>query len=305
MRRTGRGVVALAALVLIAGARTAQAHELACEKTVNGVTEYVIPGYPATLHYELTVINTHPYHTSIVDAAEDPLLEQFGFSFTPTPPFAIPVKQSVTDDFDLPIGTEQACLRAAAADGTPDRYIHNTFTVTWDGGSYDCSASVYCPPGQPAGRATRTLGFFKTHEQALEQCLASGPINLGFVRITTVEEALGLLWGRPSRFDDGTRRSELDRARFLLGRQTLVGICNQRLFGTQPTPSDLLVQAVNALAGTRCSLMLSLESQVTAFNESGDDEAFPGGFVPGPATPRHAQSIAEDPTSPSGGSCTP
>jgi hypothetical protein len=149
------------------------------------------------------------------------------------------------------------------------------------------------------------MGFFKTHELALQQCLARGPIDLGFVEISTLEEALGLLWGRPNRFDDGTRRSELDRARFLLGRQTLVGICNQRLFGAVPTPSDLLVQAVNALSGTRCSLMLSLEGQVTAFNESRDDAALPAGFVSGPSTPRHAESIAEDPTSPSGGSCTP
>lgn len=304
MRPMWTGVVAVATLVIITGASTARAHELACRKTVNGVSQYVIPGYPATLEYALTVINTHPDDASVVDAAVDPLLALFGFSFTPAPPFEIPVGESVTDDFSLAIQSEQACLRVAAADGKLDRYIQNTFTVTWDGGSYECSASVYCPPAAQGG-ATRTLGFFKTHELALEQCLASGSINLGFVTISSVEEALGLLWGRPNRFDDGRRRSELDRARFLLGRQTLVGICNQRLFGTAPTPSDLLVQAVNALAGTRCSLMLSLESQVTAFNESGDDEAFPGGFVAGPATPRHAESIAEDPTSPSGGSCTP
>jgi hypothetical protein len=305
MRRTWKGVVALAALLIIAGAKTAEAHELACEKTVNGVTEYIIPGYPAALDYELTVINTHPNDTSDVDAAEDPLLAMYGFSFTPAPPFSIPVGQSVTDSFQLPVQDEQACLRIAAADGRPDRYIQNTFTVTWDGGTYSCSASVYCPPAPQGSGATRTLGFFKTHEQALQQCLASGPIDLGFVEISTLEEALGLLWGRPARFADGTSRGELDRARFLLGRQTLVGLCNQRLFGTAPTPSDLLVQAVNALSGTRCSLMLALESQVTAFNEGGDDEALPGGFVAGPSTPRHAESIAVDPTSPSGGSCTP
>jgi hypothetical protein len=294
----------LAALVLVAGARAAQAHELACEKTVNGVTDFVIQSYPATLHYEFTVINTHPSDASDVLTADDPLLEQYGFSFTPPPPFSIPVGGSVTDDFTLIVENEQACLRIAAADGMADRYIRNTFTVTWPEDSYSCSASVYCPPAQGAG-ATRTLGFFKTHELALQACLASGPIDLGFVQISTREEALGLLWGRPARFEDGTSRSPLDRARFLLGRQTLVGICNQRLFGTQPTPANLFVQAVNALSGTQCSLMLALERQVTAFNESGDDVALPGGFVAGPATPRHAESIATDPTSPSGASCTP
>lgn len=306
MRRQGwNTVLGLAALAVALSATTAEAHELACEKTVNGVSEYAIQGYPATLHYQFTIINTHPTDASLVQSAEDPLLKPYGFTFTPTPPFWIPVGQSVTDDFNLTIPDELTCLRLAAADGTVDRVIENTFTTAWEWAAATCSARVVCPETPPNSGATRTMGFFKTHETALQACLANNPVDLGFVQISTLEQALGLLWGSPPRFDDGTRRSELDRARFLLGRQTLVGICNQRLFGTVPSPSNLLMQAVSALAGTQCSLMMSLESQVTAFNESGDDRSFPTGFTPGPATPRHAQMIAEDPTEPSGQSCTP
>lgn len=295
----------LAVLAVALGATAAEAHELACEKTVNGVSEYAIQGYPATLHYQFTIFNTHPTDSSLVQSAEDPLLKPYGFSFTPAPPVWIPVGGSLTDDFNLTIADEQACLRLAAADGTVDRVIENTFTAAWEWAAATCSARVICPETPPNSGATRTMGFFKTHERALEACLASGPVDLGFVQISSLEQALGLLWGSPARYSDGARRSELDRARFLLGRQTLVGICNQRLFGTVPSPSNLLMQAVSALAGTQCSLIMSLESQVTAFNESGDNRSFPSGFVPGPATPRHAQTIADDPTMPSGQSCTP
>jgi len=179
--------------------------------------------------------------------------------------------------------------------------------VTWDLGSAQCSARVICAPLPPPenGGATRTMGFWKTHEQALQQCLDAGPIDLGNLTISTLSQALGLLWGSPPRFASGATRSTLDKDRFLLARQTLAGICNQRLFGTAPTPPTLLQDAVAALAGTNCSLILALESAVDAFNNSGDAIAFPAGFVPGPATPQHAMSIAVDPTFPSNQSCNP
>jgi hypothetical protein len=187
-------------------------------------------------------------------------------------------------------------------------YVDNLMTVTWDSGTAQCTARVVCAPEActdnctpPSTGATRTMGFFKTHESALSQCLAGGAIDLGFMSVSTLESALGLLWGSPSVFGDGTTRSGLDMDRFLLARQTLTGICNQRLFGT--SPGTLLSQAIDALSGEDCSLIQSLETQVDAFNGSGDAVATPGGFNAGPATPKHAQSIAVDPTSPSGLSC--
>src|SRR5262249_47299896 len=133
--------------------------------------------------------------------------------------------------------------------------------------------------------------------------LQQGPIDLGFLTISTLPNALGLLWASPAKDSTGVKRSQLDSTRLRLARQTLVGICNVRLFGAQPTPADLPDQAVAALSGTACTSMDALEGQVDAFNSSGDSQAFPSGFVPGPATPQHAQSIATDPTTPSSGTC--
>jgi hypothetical protein len=144
------------------------------------------------------------------------------------------------------------------------------------------------------------MGFFKTHESALTQCLAQGDIDLGFITISSLESALGLLWGSPARFANKIARTGLDKDRFLLARQTLTAICNERLFGTE---TDLVAQAVAALAGTDCGLIQSLEAMVDAFNSSGDSVGFPDGFVPGPATPKDAQSKAVDPTSASGQTC--
>ncbi|HSP81853.1 MAG TPA: hypothetical protein VLQ93_25255, partial [Myxococcaceae bacterium] len=38
---------------------------------------------------------------------------------------------------------------------------------------------------KPHWEATRTPGFFKTHEQALRDCLSKGAVNLGVVTIYT------------------------------------------------------------------------------------------------------------------------
>jgi hypothetical protein len=292
--------------VLVAGAGSAaSAHDLICQKTVNGQSAVTVDHYPVTVTYGFTVTNIHPTDVSIADTADDALLASRGFVFTPAPPFALDVGASTSMTFDVTLASEADCLALAALDGTVDANIDNVFVVTFDSGSAMCTARVTCgspppPPPPPGNGATRTMGFFKTHEAALTQCLAPGPIDLGFIQISTLSEALGLLWASPPRFGDGTLRGDLDKLRLLLGRQTLTAICNQRLFGST---TGLIADAVNALAGTDCSAIAALISAVDAFNNSGDSIDFPDGFVPGKATPRHAQSIAVDPTQPSGQVC--
>jgi len=133
--------------------------------------------------------------------------------------------------------------------------------------------------------------------------IESTAIEHGSVTVDSMESALGILWGSPASFDTGEKRGGLDKARFLLARHLLVATCNTRLFDTQTDPADLIAQATAALGGTDCQLMLDLAGQLDAFNNSGDAEAFPEGFVPGKATPRHAAGMADDPTTPSGETC--
>ncbi|AGC46702.1 hypothetical protein MYSTI_05423 [Myxococcus stipitatus DSM 14675] len=290
-------------------ASAAGAHELTCEKKVNGAPVVVASTFPFIATYSFKVTNVHPTLPSILLSATDSILTSEGFEFTPAPPVSIPVSGSLTSFFPLTIDSFSDCKLLAILDGTDDLSIDNVFTATFEGGVAICSARVVCeqpPPPPECTHATRTLGFYKTHIPALEQCLALGPIPLGAIgTITTLPSAEGILWGDPAKYPDDTPRSQLDRLRFLLARQTLVATCNQRLFGATPTPPTLITAAVTALNGTDCTAISALIPQVDAFNNSCDAASFPPGFVPGPATPQLAESIAVDPTSSSGQTCSP
>lgn len=263
------------------------AHSLSCDKTVNGAQYIEVSTYPVTLHYELTVNNTSTQYGSDVQSASDPLLESMGFSFSPAPPFSLDLGASATDSFDVVLKDQAACLAFAAMDGTADNRIDNVFSTSWESGTAQCTATVVCmPPPPPAGTATRTMGFYKTHEQALSACLEKLPISLD------LPTALGVLWGSPAFYADGQKRSDIDKDRVLLSRQLLAAMCNHELFGTEPDPSTLLDDGLHAFWGSDCALMLDLANALDAFNNSGDSEPFPAGFDPGPATPRDASSLA-------------
>ena len=70
------------------------------------------------------------------------------------------------------------------------------------------------------------------------------------------------------------------------------------------TPAYLLEDAVYALSGSDCTAIKALVTEVDAYNNSGDPIRLPPGFDPGPAKPKQAKSIADDPTSPSGEKCS-
>lgn len=306
MRKSFLSIGAAAGALLMT--HLAQAHSFVCQKTVNGTNMLEVASYPTTLSYVLTVSNSHATSASTAQSVSDPAMSSLGFTFEPAAPFTLPVGGTVTDTFEVMLNSVEDCIDLAAKDGVADDRFVNVFTVAWDRSSAQCSATVICkqppppPPPPPEGGATRTPGFFKTHEQALQACLDEGAIELGSVTVDSMASALGLLWGSPASFDTGEKRGDLDRARFLLSRHLLVATCNTRLFGTQPE-GDLLADGAAALSGTDCGLMHDLAGSLDEFNNSGDDEDFPEGFVKGPATPRHAAGMADDPTAPSGGMC--
>jgi hypothetical protein len=289
--------------IALAASSAAHAHELWCEKTVNGQELTVVWQYPATLEFSVWIRNTHLTDASVIESATDSMHE-----LDLALPMSLPVGGEVRTGYTMTIDSFEECARIAGTDPMwASAHFSNWAEIGWDLGSTMCHAEVVCerPEGEqpPPGGATRTMGFFKTHETALSACLAEGSIDLGFVTVTTLADALGMLWGSPRAFEDGTARGELDKLRFLLGRQTLVAICNVRLFDALPSPSNLIDRAVAALSGRDCTLIAGLIDAVDAFNNSNDSVALPDGFDKGPATPRHAASLAVDPTSPSGEVC--
>ncbi|MGA9524782.1 MAG: hypothetical protein WBV82_25210 [Myxococcaceae bacterium] len=283
---------ATAMAVACAWSSVAYAHELECKKTVNGYSVYEVAGYPTTLHYELEVHNIHPSLPSKVLELEDPLLEERGFRFNPDVEYELPVHGKQTYAYDVVLDSVEKCMQLAANDGTPDEFIDSALKVGWDLGEHQCSARVACAKLPPFCGPTRSLGFFKVHLKALEACIDQGEIDLGpgFTKITSLEKALGLLWASPEQ-----TASDLEKARLLLARQTLVAHCNDKLFGIA---SDKIDEANAALKDKVCTDMAALADELDAFNRSGETQPYPPGFDPGDAKPKQASDMARgnDPT---------
>jgi hypothetical protein len=350
----------------------ARAHELGCEKTVDGQSLVVVDHYPATLTWRLTVRNTHPTAVSTVLSVSDPMLEARGFSWAT--PFDLDVGQAASATFDTTVSSFADCV-ALGGDPAPvalniavtqQMSVDNVMTAGWDLGEAQCTARVVCRPpdgtapsnppvssepsppdggqpvgsqpsggqpvsGQPSGTqifvsrpgesvsvsdqpigpdisnpgggpvVSRTVGFFETQPDVLDQCLAQGPIDIGGMNIDSTVAALGLLWGSPQRFFHGEPRSDLDRARFLAARQVLAAECNHRLFGGRA--DTIIAQTKTELRRQDCGRLAALESELAAFADAGSIQPLPGRWQIGSATPRAARDRGIDPTTPSGQSC--
>ncbi len=306
-----------AAVVLaLAAAPPASAHDLECDKTVRlndataGERLVEVHGYPARLSYEWEVTDLHPTAVSYLQWERDSLL----FPAPRAPEGAGPDGLAIGDTpyvhgGSITIETYEQCADLANVTPAPGQIVilDNRYSAGFDRGEAQCTARVLCFPPELPGWATRTMGFFKTHVDAAAQCLGGGelvtPIDLGFTSIegepaAALSELLGLLWATPGAYQG------LDKARLLLARQLVVATCNERLFGAD---AGTLVEAAQAaLAGASCADILALVAAVDAFNESGDDNPFPVGFVPGAAAPTEAQALAAaEPITPSGLGCTP
>jgi hypothetical protein len=247
---------------------------------------------------------------------EDAGLSGHGWSFQYALPLAVPVGGSADSEFMLQVNSYEECRALAAQDGSDDGAFDTTLRVVWPLGEDQCVARLVCdapyvpPPPQDCEvtntcsepRVTRDEGFFKIHESALQQCVDLFPIELGSVgTVSTLPQALGVLWASPTLYLNGEPRTPLDTARLLLARQVLVAHCNAYLLGYFPIPADLLTDGQAALSGAQCQDMETLREVLRDMNVEGRERPLPTGFEPGPPTPGHAESIAEDFTQPSSG----
>jgi len=133
---------AAAAIVLSSSAR---AHELVCEKTVDGNLVREVTHYPAKLHFKVVVTNTHPTDASTALSVNDDLMKALGITFTPAAPFTLGVGQSTEFDFDVTVKDEAQCLQLAKAQACAASF-EDRFEVDFDGGSAQCAARVICKP---------------------------------------------------------------------------------------------------------------------------------------------------------------
>jgi hypothetical protein len=258
----------IAVLVVLGFHTVAWACPLACELTVSDstITE------PATVTYSVRLYcPTDPPHEDWVNTLSD----TFGTDFSARLPIDVAGPNfSVLESYPVSLDY-QKCLALPGAIVAPDGQVTVTNTVigtsAWFVNTFSCPAVVTCEPPQTGNGATRTIGYYKTHSKVLEACVAGG-VNLGYTTVASLDDALGLLWAEPSAF------TGVAKARLLLGRQLLVAMCNEKLFGAVPADSVLESDALAALTGTDCAAMKGLATSVDAFNNSNDDVALPTGL---------------------------
>ena len=145
MRRGWKGA---ALAVSLAAAPLARAHELVCEKTVNGAAILEVHQYPATVTYQWTITNVHPTDASVASWMSDSLL----FPEPITLGTSIPVGGSITGEKPLEIASYEACLALAGPSGATCSEegdgirLDNRLAVGWDLGEAQCTARVICFP---------------------------------------------------------------------------------------------------------------------------------------------------------------
>jgi hypothetical protein len=322
----GWGAAFLAVAAAAAGAR---AHEFSCVKTVNGEVVHEIRHYPARLHFKIRVTNTHPTESTAL-AVEDKLLQSLGFKFTPAVPFTLAIGQSVQSSFDVTVKSRAECEALAKANSCGGQ-LDSVFKVIHDVGETDCAARIVCGAATSCGEdeegdhdgdhdhqdcddeddddddghsvsgegREHGLKFWSEHEQALTQCVAAGPVDLGIVTVRTLADFEGILWGSPAKSADGHPRGRIDKDRFLLARRLLAATCNVRLLGAKWERRGEAEDAVQALRGRKCGALESFDLDL----ENGRDCDGRHAIAEGPATPGHARSIAVDPTRRSADKC--
>jgi hypothetical protein len=183
-------------------------------------------------------------------------------------------------------------------------HLSNTYTGT---------ASASCPV-TPTG-ATRTIGFWKTHLQYTKHILdkhtlfgQSGPlgldasghfingkINLGWVKLSSYQDVMGILWADNSKDSTGKKRSAMCQACVIASKQLVGAILNSGLSNASPPPTADMNALIAALAAHNDkNLILSLGAKLDTYNSSGDGTVLidSDGTLVAKASPKDAEAAA-------------
>jgi len=137
-------------------------------------------------------------------------------------------------------------------------------------------------------QTTRTQGFWATHTSLMQQYWFTLPLadqtlcGVAGRELNTLPKVLGGFWSGISKTTKNKARSDLDQARMQLLQQLLAAILNHQAFNSSPTGSISITAAKAAYCGTDIGLIKDAQSQMAAFNTSGDNGTFtPGGSANG------------------------
>jgi hypothetical protein len=130
----------------------------------------------------------------------------------------------------------------------------------------------------PAGEATRTQGFWKTHCEYTQTVLGylGGTIDLGWKTLDSPGDVFGMFWADTSKESDGSKRDKVCQAQVIGSRQLLAAILNTGLPNGAVVPmdpvtgDDLITAMRSALADCDRAEILRLKGLLEAYNSSGD-----------------------------------
>ncbi|GHG66138.1 hypothetical protein GCM10012319_07880 [Comamonas sp. KCTC 72670] len=133
-------------------ASQARANDFRAGQFVNGLKQYTVDAYPATLRFTLTATNIDPRLPSELHAAVDPLLQSCTLS--PPPPLVVPPGEQVRYQCELQVRSYGDCLSMGEKDSNPatpnnEVTFTSTFSITWASGASHAGTNVLCLP-QPS-----------------------------------------------------------------------------------------------------------------------------------------------------------
>ena len=149
------------------------------------------------------------------------------------------------------------------------------------------------------GGATRTLGFWKTHEDYATHVLnvhLGGTMDLGSKVVGSPEDLFGIFWSKTGEQSNGNRRNATCRMKLHGSWQLAAAILNSALDNGAAVPidpvtgDDIITAARNALSGNNRKEIIRLSGLLADYNESGDEVAIvdEDGTIILPADPRAA-----------------
>jgi hypothetical protein len=167
------------------------------------------------------------------------------------------------------------------------------------------------------GGLTRTQGFWATHLEFTTYVFNTytgnppdgnsstpGYIDLGWLPpITNISDLMGVFWANNAKNSNGSDRDPnkklqpICQARETASNQALAAILNSAVPGGKALPAGYsLTQIASILHGNNITAIQQLNTDLTAFNQSGDTVAFNGSLPPtGRANPQGAKNTANIP----------
>ncbi len=195
------------------------------------------------------------------------------------------------------IGTDSGGSRSA--DSSPLTVGNYSYKASIAGNDNYVGDDSDCEPFSVTQPATRTLGFWQTHTAYTTSVFNAAPLSGSMLignggshkgPVDTIGKIFGAFYSSIPKKTDGSKRTDLDKARMQLLQQLVAAKLNCAAFGCSAATTSIIATADAVYASGPASAILASASALDAYNNSGDSVPVGG---TGSATPGTSQSLAD------------